>query len=144
MACWVCTQESSFLSNKLGICMLGCGCTTTHSLDDDLTIEQFGYNVIASITLFQMKVKMLWVTAGKCMMGARSSKSLSHRYVVYWLPASYCSASAERSSGIGEWVCGMIDGCSALFPSYIYVVTAAPKIFKVERTPSHNGTFAVP
>lgn len=62
--------------------MLGCGCTTRCGLANDLIIEQVGYNIIASISLFKIKVKMFWFIAGVCMIMAISSKSLSYRYLV--------------------------------------------------------------
>lgn len=75
-------QESTFLHNKLGICGPGCGCTIKCSLADDLIIEQVGYNIIASISLFKINTKMFWFTADVCMIMATSSKSLSYRFLV--------------------------------------------------------------
>lgn len=76
------TQESTSLSNKLGICMLGCRCTTKCRLANDLIIEQITYNIIASISPFKVMVKMFWFTTGVCKMMATSSKSLSYKYLI--------------------------------------------------------------
>lgn len=56
--------------------------TSKCSLAPNLIIEKVDYNIIASISLFKIKVKMFSSTAGVCMIMGTSSKALSYRYLV--------------------------------------------------------------
>lgn len=137
------TQESTFPSNKWWICMSGSGCVTKCSLADDLIIEQIGYNIIASISLFKIKVEMFWFTAAvNQMMMATSSKWLSYRHLVVFIACTLLL----RDHTWQQWdrseftVCCLVDLCC--FPLAYMLCLQCLQLSK--RNNSHKGMSTVP